>query len=538
MRKCIFIIVMTCFLSACAGRKIGTPPTIGNIAIPDKRSTKFSDSSTLKSHVINFWSNATINEWGDEGKIDFKIPRAIIGRLLENQDIPAINSYLLKQYPSGKIGSKWLLNPKGGYDFTAMSLIPILYLFADSTNLLYPQTKDHLIKNILTIRGPGFTRRVPYLFFQDSENHILMGEGTRYLTNQWLWEHGEKNPKYNNTTNGVEKGLKNYLQEIHQHGIFEFNSKPYLGYTYSALMNLNAFAKGEIQELSTKILDHINWQYALNSYNFKHLVPYRRRFKRSIDKQLYSDYHSVMLMIWASLKDKNIQLNITNGKHIALWATMLPYRPSDDVLNWTLLKPNKYFVKIGHGHNSCPEICSGDKKFHISAGGANQGRTSLIVPQPTVLFLDDSAKTLDDIFYISDQKKKPTKWNNTGVYDDFACAKGTVHIPKNKFSLLDSLGWSIFYISKDLFLGTYSRNDVALFVIIRETTAVNAIKKILMNNPNSKIYNKQFIHPNGNVITYDLKSPKNKWVIKSVNNVTTERNFEKWPFFEGKITDF
>ena len=79
--------------------------------------------------VINYWANAKINDWGDEGKIDFKIPRAILGRLLAKKDIQETNAYLLKQFPKGKIGSKWLLNPYGGYDFTAMSLIPVLYLF-------------------------------------------------------------------------------------------------------------------------------------------------------------------------------------------------------------------------------------------------------------------------------------------------------------------------------------------------------------------------------------------------------------------------
>jgi hypothetical protein len=538
MRPILILIFLSSLFVNCAGRKIGTPPTMSNIAIPTTRTIIYQDSSLLKNDIIQFWANAKINEWGDEGKIDFKIPRAILGRLLAKKDIQETNAYLLKQFPKGKIGSKWLLNPYGGYDFTAMSLMPVLYLFDASPELLYPETKQHLINNILTIKGAGFSRNVPRLCFQDSENHILMGDGSRYLMNQYLWDNGEKDPQYDNKNNGVEAGLIAYLKEIEEHGIFEYNAKPYLGYTYSALMNLNAFGRGEIKTLATKILDHINWQYALNSYDFKHCPPYRRRFKKNIDQDIVSDYHSVMLTLWASQISIDQSLSITRGKHIALWATMLPYRPADDVLNWCLAKPNQYFVKIGHGHNSCPEICSGDSTFLLTSGGANQGRSSLIVPQPTVLFLADSAKSLKELFYLSNPDKDFMRWNNSGVYQDFACGKGSVHVPKNKKAEIDSCNWSIFPISKGIFLGVYSKKGIALLVIVRESSAKSALSKIIKENPDHKMYKTQFMHPNGNLIAYDLDALKNTWVIKSVNNRLMDRDFEKWPFFEGDLDGF
>jgi hypothetical protein len=49
------------------------------------------------------------------------------------------------------------------------------------------------------------------------------------------------------------------------------------------------------------------------------------------------------------------------------------------------------------------------------------------------------------------------------------------------------------------------------------------------------MYKTQFMHPNGNLISYDLDAPKNSWVIKSVNNRLMDRDFEKWPFFEGDL---
>lgn len=99
-------------------------------------------------------------------------------------------------------------------------------------------------------------------------------------------------------------------------------------------------------------------------------------------------------------------------------------------MEWTLEKPNSYFVKIGHGFNSCPGIYSGNKNYLISAGGANQGKNSLIMPKPITLFLDDNAIELKQTIHMYDPGEDLMKWNNTGVYIDFACTKGRVHIPK------------------------------------------------------------------------------------------------------------
>ena len=46
------------------------------------------------------------------------------------------------------------------------------------------------------------------MFLEDSENHILMTEGSRYLKNQWLKKHGNDDPKFDNEINGVGEKLK------------------------------------------------------------------------------------------------------------------------------------------------------------------------------------------------------------------------------------------------------------------------------------------------------------------------------------------
>ncbi|MCX6327814.1 MAG: hypothetical protein NT144_14400 [Bacteroidia bacterium] len=522
-------------LLAGAGRKTGDPLPKGNIEIPVKRTIQYKNTSQIQEEIIDYWSKGKVSDWVDGEKIDLKNPRTVLGCLLAGKRVEEINKYLLSQKSTGTAGSRWLLNPKGGYDFNAMAFTPVLFLFDDKPELLNPETKKHLVNNILTIEGAGFTRNVPYTGFQDSENHVLMAESARYLKNQWLRENGNLLPDYDNKNNGVEEGLKEYLKEIYTYGVYEFNSDPYLGYTYSSLLNLNAFATGEVKDLATKILDMINWQYALNSYQFKHFPPYRRLFKDAFSQEIVSDYHSVMLMVWAGFQNDSLKIDITQGKHVALWAAMLPYRPADKVMEWTLNKPNAYFVKMGHGNNSCPEICSGDKSYLLSAGGSNQGRRSMIMSKPTVLFLDDNARMLKETFHAYGPGEDFMGWNNTGVYDDFSCTKGIVHIPEGKQAVLSSDEWQIFTISEGIYLAVFSEKEVGLMVIVRAPSAKEALNEIVISNPDKKLYQTQFKHPNGNFIEYDLDSPKDTWVITSVNNKPVNRQFDRWPFFEGNI---
>ncbi len=517
-----------------AGRKMDKPIELGNIKIPTRRTLSFNDNSELKQNILDGWTSKTPKDWKPDEKVNLKNSRIVISCFLEGKRVEEMNKYLMRQKAVGHPGSPWLLYPLGDYDFTAMAFTALLYLFGEKPDILYPKTRQHLLNNILTIEGNKFRRNVGYMFLEDSENHILMTEGSRYLKNQWLRNHGNNAPEYNNKTNGVEKKLKIFLEEIDTYGFYEFNSAPYLGYTYCALLNLYEFASGDIRSLSGKLLDRLNWQYALSSYKFKHFPPNRRRFGKNFKKNIDSDYHTVMLKVWGSLYDESLSLNMSRGQHHALWATFVSYKPADKVIKWVLDKPKPYFVKMGHGFNSCPEILSGDKSYLLSAGGANQGRRSLIVAKPIMLFLDDDASEMEHAFHMFGPGDNFIDWNNTGVYEDFACTKGKVNIPVNKKVLKSSGNWKIFLITKGIYLAIFSKEELGLMVIVRSNSVENILEDILRKNSDEKKLSTYFNHPNGNLIEYDLNSPKDQWVIKSVNNISTNRNFSEWDLFDLK----
>jgi len=515
-----------------AGRKMDKPIELGDINIPTQRTLSFNDNSELKQNILDGWTSKTPQDWKPDEKVNLKNSRIVISCFLEGKRVEEMNKYLMRQKAVGHPGSPWLLYPLGDYDFTAMAFTALLYLFGEKPDILYPKTRQHLLNNILTIEGNKFRRNVGYMFLEDSENHILMTEGSRYLKNQWLRNHGNNAPEYNNKTNGVEKKLKVFLEEIDTYGFYEFNSAPYLGYTYCALLNLYEFASGDIRSLSGKLLDRLNWQYALSSYKFKHFPPNRRRFGKDFKKNIDSDYHTVMLKVWGSLYDESLSVNMSRGQHHALWATFVSYKPADKVIQWVLDKPKPYFVKMGHGFNSCPEILSGDKSYLLSAGGANQGRRSLIVAKPIMLFLDDDASEMKHAFHMFGPGDNFIDWNNTGVYQDFACTKGKVHIPVNKKVLKSSGNWKIFLITEGIYLAIFSKEELGLMVIVRSNSIENILEDILIKNSDEKKLSTYFNHPNGNIIEYDLNSPKDQWVIKSVNKISTNRNFSKWDFFD------
>ena len=534
---CLFTLTLLLYILvnifAGAGRKMDHPIELGNIQIPKQRSLSFSNHSKLKQKILDGWTSKTPQDWKPNEKVNLKNSRIAISCLLEGKRIEEINNYLMNQKAVGHPGSPWLLYPLGDYDFTAMAFTALLYLFGEKPELLYPKTREHLLNNILTIEGDEFRRNVGYMFLEDSENHILMTEGSRFLKNQWLMKHGNTDPKYDNKINGVSKKLKIFLEEIETYGFYEFNSAPYLGYTYCALLNLYEFASGDIRDLAGKLLDRLNWQYALSSYKFKHFPPNRRRFGKSFKKNIDSDYHTVMLKVWASLFDDSLQIDMSRGQHHALWATFASYKPSDKVMEWIINKPKPYFVKMGHGYNSCPEIISGDKGYLLSAGGANQGKRSLIVAKPIMLFLNDDAAEMSETFHMFGPGENFVEWNNTGVYEDFACTKGKVYIPEAKQALISSANWQIFSIIEGVFLAIYSKKEIGLMAIVRSNSAKDVLNKIIENNSDESRLNTRFNHPNGNIIDYDLESPKDQWVITRVNRKNMDRDFSKWPFFES-----
>ena len=319
-------------------------------------------------------------------------------------DLEAANAYLSRVEPWGEAGSTWARHPAGDYDFTLAGLTPILFLFGDKPGVLYPNTRDHLLNVLLPLEGGDPLEKVPRTLglVRDTENHLLMTEGSRYLKNRWLALHGSLDPRHDNVDNGLETWLLKFITDLRTAGLYEFNSIPYEGYTLTALLNLDAFGSDSVRSAARDLLDQLNWKYALGSLSFRRFPPFRRQYSHARDTALDGDRHVALMKAWASLMPDGPQnLALAGGHHIALWACWSPYRLADDTARWLITKPADYFVRLGHGPGGSPEIYSGGPGYLLSAGGVNRGNRSMIVARPITLILDDGAMDLSKIVHLA-----------------------------------------------------------------------------------------------------------------------------------------
>jgi hypothetical protein len=213
--------------------------------------------------------------------------------------------------------------------------------------------------------------------------------------------------------------------------------------------------------------------------------------------------------------------------HQTLMALLLNYRLPEEIMH--ILENSErreQFYHIGHGWQSSPELHWKSSNALISGGGVQRGKISQLVPRPIVLLLNDSASKINDCFHIKGGDKA-AELNNTGIYKSLAVGKGTVSVPEWALIMHKKEGWSLYKtpFAKD-FVIVFSDLDVGLFhYISNEENPKSVFEKIVSLN---KYPDKEFYYPNGDLIQYNIHSPKNKWVMKSLNNMAFARKFDRW----------
>ncbi|UXX79814.1 hypothetical protein N7E81_01680 [Reichenbachiella carrageenanivorans] len=510
----------------------------GNVAVPYHRTLEWEKESAFADSIYQVFADMPITEemlWRKGATT-----RILLARLMLKQNVSGVNEILQKMTVWGNCGSSWFMNPKGDYDFPLTILTTIFWKFGDQPDVIYPDTKKHLLNVLLSEDGGKFSYTAPKtlgLVFE-TENHMLMTEGSRYLKNRWIRQHGNSDSYYDNVQNGMEEKLLSLMNEMKTNGLYEFNSIPYIGYTITALLNLEAFAAEKVSKTARDVLDYINWSYALSSFNLKHFPPMRRRYEKASIQELTTDYHSGFIKSWLSYSDiKNYDKNIGAAGRHALMGAVMPYRPSDRFVEMLFEKQEGYFVRQGHGPEGSPEISSAGKHFMISAGGVNRGKKSQIVARPICLFLDDRTDHLSEVFHLSGPGDDFMQWNNTGVYKKFACAAGPVSIPKDMQAVAKSGNWSCYTGAHNISIVVFSENDLGILVVFEDVDPSVIFEEVLKSNPNAELLAGQFKFPDGSWLKYDVKAEKNQWVMKSEDGQSLDRDFDSWPLIEGKFNN-
>jgi hypothetical protein len=494
-----------------------------------KPDTAKTNDEWQKHPIIAEWASKKLElDWEKRGKTD--IPRILLAKLALNQDIDSFINYLSVIEPWGKSGTDWLLHPNGDYDFSEIIIVNLLYLFGNEIN---QKTQVHILNVLLTEQKAKPFPKTPNTLglMRETENHILMKESVRYLRRVWIAKHFKKDDKkLKKEIALLEKWMLRHLEELNSYGMWEYNSIPYLGYAFVPLLTLESHAASEaIRTKARQILDKLNYFYALGSLNFKRSVPFRRQMRRFGHSDLSSDPHTSLMLCWYYLqKGEAISSEISPHRtHQSLLALLLNYRLPDEIIHILEDKDSsEQFFHIGHGWLSSPELHWKSNNALLSGGGVQRGKISQLVPRPIVLMLNDTAKNVSECFHIKGGNKA-AELNNTGIYKSLAVGKGSVSIPEWAESIKKKEGWSLYKTSfaKD-FVIVFSKEDFGLiYYVSNSENPLSVFEGIVKQN---KYPIKEFYYPNGDIIQYDIHAPKNKWVMKILNNKSFDRRFDRW----------
>ena len=457
--------------------------------------------------------------------------RMIIAKLSQRREVERINALIMQLKPWAKHGTEWALNPHGDYDFTEITWCSLLYLFGNEPTLLYPETRDHLVHVLIGYSGEKHALRTPGMLglMRETENHILMGEVSRYLKNQWLHEHGDTAWVFDNQRNGMESWMLNHLDEKFCGGFYEFNSNPYSGYTFTALNTLFSFTHSDtVRNATNKVMNEIMYEFSLSSINQSRYPPYRRQPHRAAENSFEGDPISSIARVLVAVKTHK-PLNIAQKQH-GIMTLLLHYRLSDTLTDHLTQKDYSYFALLGHGRKGSPEIYTGGLGYVLSAGGVQRGAISQLAARPVMLLLNDHVTHRDSCFYICSQGKM-NRWNNTGLYRNFACANDSLHIPPQYQPVYEKNNWKIFQSATgECRIITYNQKGIALLLVSPDTrsSVTRLLDKLIAENKDNDL-RKQFTAPVLGTVTYCLHSPKNRWVIRNINGDKQDRKFDKWP---------
>ena len=477
--------------------------------------------------------------------------------------------------PFGKVGTNFKFIPRicerrGDYDFALIHLIQLAFI-SKNKNYLSEKAYEKLILKMLTAKGNKHHTSFRLGLcgkFKDTENHILMTETSRYLTNDLLKDFYKKKQKpladvYDNSANGFDDWLIKHLQDLKINSFDEYNSKPYQSYAIIPIANLAAFAKNKkIKKIARELLDHQSRIFNIQSYKGIRLPPFRRQLFYEQQNEILSGDGEIsrhaLLVGEIDFYPGGGKFRIVNyGAHVMFSLAVTGVKINEDTLKEIFQRDKDQYIFFKH---QTPEIYHRSKSYTLSAGGVHvnrlDGGTKLNDgwAMPTTLLTKYNPNPTKESFFRFKGNRHRLKRRNTCVYKNFACGLNfsfpnnfdrNCGIKKGEYIFFD-LSSSKCGKHADLFMAlkifnchTFKCRRVANnfgFFEVRESTNLNFnsfIETVLKNNKKRDIsYNKknQYITSKNEQISF-IPNPKrkNQWEIISVNKQNVVRDFNYWP---------
>lgn len=420
-------------------------------------------------------------------------------------------------------------------DFTICNWARLLYMAEENPDniRLSDAAKAHIRDNLLVLEGEtydGDIRNTRNALFrgaasfagfattetgiQNSENHLLMVNGSTYLKNQLT------QPRVN-AGSDLEIKLCLHLDNLYERGLTEFNSIPYAGFTIDALLNLHDFAFEPVKSRATRVLDKIFYDYATHAtQDGQSFRPFSRLAKNG-NKQDFrtNDHMRAFISSWIGLDPCYYLLDkqSTYCNYAFFGLTTSYCLPT--VVHELATSPNKqYLAMTGQPHGNAEISYKGiyhtdehdtapPKQYLLSGGGLsnesselgntllttglgmfklgkqsaidraemNKRRlTSEIVSRNPVLILNGEAgsKELSECFYLGSEQALDKDFgsgidtkgkNNSGIYFDTLVGPYKVHVPEKyldqgmKSTLNEGVAqsWTLYQVEPGLCVATF-----------------------------------------------------------------------------------
>lgn len=479
--------------------------------------------------LVHHWANKPLGDWPEHAKV--REPRIIIARLLLGQNVDSTLAYLRTWRPHGKPGSTGPFNKHGDYDFTEINHAYLLSA-PQLDGTLTDDFRQFIADSLIVENGPKPSLRMPGTakLLYDTENHVLMKEGSRHLKLQWL---AKRNSAYDSDYTTHAEILMGLLEEHLCTGSFEFNAVPYMGYTLSALFVLhNGTTHAGVKARAQALLDHLFLAFAYGVYADKHAGPFRRRAERGRRPEL--DTHPG-LAVWRTLQAKYRAEAVTQrlargADHQALIALVNSYVPGSAV--WDAFEnPALGYARLGHGPKSSPEIYTRGEGWLLAGGGSFRGRGHQVVPQPLLLLVQDTTRLKAQQLRVP-LPEKNFKVNYTGVWKNLAVADQNWIIPA-RFTVVQTTGnWQLVELTgNQVYAAVYNAEKLGVLVVLNgeASLARSGFAQLVERHPSLRAQGAVSLPFRGDVIGYKVQARRSRWVIKHVNNQAPDRRFWRWP---------
>jgi len=223
----------------------------------------------------------------------------------------------------------------------------------------------------------------------ETENHLLMMETSRYLTNQIFREDLEAANRrvptaFDNWANGLRGWMLDHFQAFLVQDFNEYNSRPYQRYSVNAVLNMYDFAEDDtLRRGAGMVLDYLSAKFAAGSNQGRRVVSFRRLTEHVNKTYLYDtvegvDHQVARFMVLAGLTGIMDVGDIGRQEaraRVLIYAAVSDYRLPTQILDLAIDKSRPYLQRI---HHEGVEIFASSTGYLLTAGGIETGFSSQI----------------------------------------------------------------------------------------------------------------------------------------------------------------